>query len=227
MKDILIGNPLGWVQSQLLGGWRRALTIGVFYLLVALGIMMIIYRAVAWNPNASAQATLYTFTRTALVILFILQAAMFCFVASSTISKAVQKDLTGGMIDSHRQTPMSGVAIVLGYLTGPNVLLAPVTLANALLALGLSLVGGHPPEMWFMGALVFFCIGFTMASLSLLLGMCTRKSGNVMGLFVVLSMFSGSIVVFLIPGLGLLTGFFSGVSTMSPLFGAIAGPIKI
>ena len=29
MREALIGNPLGWVQSRLLGGWRRALTMGV------------------------------------------------------------------------------------------------------------------------------------------------------------------------------------------------------
>src|SRR5206468_898587 len=154
-----IGNPLGWVQSRLLGGWRRAVTVGVLYLLVAFGAMLILFRAVPWS--SSAAAGLSTFTRGVLVLLSVFQAILFVFVSTSTVSRAVQRDVTSGMIDSHRLTPMSGIAIILGYLTGPNLMLVPLTAANTLLALGLSLLGGHPPEVWLLGVLVAFCIGFT------------------------------------------------------------------
>ncbi|MCK6485506.1 MAG: hypothetical protein HUU22_07680 [Phycisphaerae bacterium] len=215
-----LSNPLGWVQAQLQGGWRRALTIGGVYFLGAGAALMIIYRALPHDApprGVSPQA----FARGVLLVLLILQAAILVLVGASSVRRAVQRDLTGGMIDSHRLTPMTGWSAVVGYLSGPNIVLLPLTVANWLLSIAVSLFGEFPPLAWTAGLAVILCLALPISAMSLLAGLSSKRPTNVAAILLVLGLTGGTALLFLVPGLGLLLGFFSTWSMLRNVTGTV------
>ncbi|MEE8169493.1 MAG: hypothetical protein V3T70_03005 [Phycisphaerae bacterium] len=204
-EGLRINNPIAWVHAQLQGGWRRAALIGVVYLTGVMGLLLLLYRLVVLGEGV----TVKQFTAVATTTLLCVQGGMLVLVGASGVRRAVQRDFTSGMIDSHRLTPTTGWAAVFGYLSGPSILLVPLTSVNWLVATTLSLAGGHPPLAWTVGLLMLACMALAISSLSLLLSLCSRGSTNVIGLMILIGFVFGWALFITVPGLALLTGFLS------------------
>ena len=149
----IYANSLWWVQFQLQGGWRRHLAIVVIYVSVVAGLTAAAYRL---EPTLTAGQV----SQVWMMILSILQGGILVLVGCSGIRRAVQRDYTTGMIESHRLTPMSGLTAAIGYLIGPN--LQTLVLAGCGVVAGLifSFVGGTGSADWLMtmGALLWIAL---------------------------------------------------------------------
>jgi len=203
----MFSNPLGWVHAQVMGGWKRCLQLGLGYGGFALLLIVIMIRSAineGVTPTSACQVVLS--------ILMALQAGMMFMFISAGVRRAVQKDFTSGMIESHRQSPISGWSAVLGYLTGPCTQIAGITAANLLLALLLNVYGGMGMGgwlLWVMGLLVALIPAYAIASLLLMMALSTKGSATAMGMVIFLLAFGGANLMWLVPGLGIMTGVYS------------------
>lgn len=205
--DPIFNNPLGWVQHALLGGWRRSWVVAVVYLCLGMGILLFVTRVVPVGGGRGA--TPKQFGGIALLILLGIQSVLLLIAGAGWVRRAVQRDFSSNMIDSHRLTPMTGWTAVFGYIIGPNLTFAPITLVNLFFAVGFSIWGGYPWWTWLVGLCIIACAAGAVASLSLLMALCSKGSANVVGLVVMGAVFGGGAIMFLVPGLGLLVGSFS------------------
>src|ERR1044071_7375369 len=111
----IILNPIGWANLRLLGGWKRTAILCGVYFGASWVIMLLFYQAVR------RETTLTTFAGGALVFFIFIQASILFFGGANAVKRAIQRDFTSDMINSHRLTAMSGPTAILGYLTGPTV----------------------------------------------------------------------------------------------------------
>ncbi len=151
------------------------------------------------------------------------QALLLLLYGPGCIHRAVQRDFQSGMIESHRLAPLSGLRLVVGYLTGPLVQLAALYLVTLVagsifcgmysraLALPGPLSGvGIVAGLWAMAQLGLLCLAFLLSSLTLLTALATRGKTNLVGWAIAVSVLGGWSGVTLVPGLALLCGIFSG-----------------
>ncbi len=189
---------------QLSGGWRQNLVIlGAYFILVAV-IAAFLYRTSKPAEHAMISAACLSF-------LSVIQGLLVLFVAPAAIRKAVLRDYQTGMIESHRLTPLSGLDLVLGYLTGPA--------AQSVLLYGAGLLAGGYFAVDYGAALGFinvvmggwyfsqFCLlplGLLVISLVLLTALTTAGKVDLTLVLVVVGLAGGWILVPLVPGLALL-----------------------
>lgn len=206
-------NPIGWAHAELQGGLRRSALIGVGYLVVVFIFIGMAQRSAGVGVTLSAS----TFATTVLSVLMGLQSVLLLLFVSSNVRKAVQKDFTSGMMESHRLCPVSGWTAVLGYLTGPSVHVAGVTLANLVLVFFLAVssdLGFQAVAAWCFGLVLSVVAAALLGVLSLLLALCTRASMGAVGLLTFLLIFGGAQLAFVVPGLGVAAGFLPIASTI-------------
>lgn len=201
-------NPLGWVQIQLLGGWRRLGTTALFYGGLVLVINLLLLRALQSEGLSAANYAGGAFS--------ILLALLFLFLlggGANTIKRAVLRDFTTGMIASHRLTAMSGHTAVLGYLTGATAQMVTLSVVNWLACSLLAVVAGYPAYLTtlLMGPLV--CLTAMLWSLEALLALGAQGKSAGAGLVVIVSIIVFTPASEYVPGVALLLG----ASTFSSL----------
>ena len=115
----LITNAIGWAAFQLQGGWRNIAATAIGYgVIVVLGLT-----AAGQFATVPVGQIMYTL----LMFMLAAQGLWLLLFAPSRIQTAVRRDLTTGMIESHRLMPLSPTRAVLGYLVGPSI--QPISLA--------------------------------------------------------------------------------------------------
>ena len=115
----LTNNAIGWAAFQLQGGWRNIAATALGYgVIVVLGLT-----AAAQFASVPVGQMMYTL----LMFMLAAQGLWLLLFAPSRIQTALRRDLTTGMIESHRLMPLSPTRAVLGYLVGPSV--QPIALA--------------------------------------------------------------------------------------------------
>jgi hypothetical protein len=192
----MFNNAIAWANIRLRGGWKNyALTTGGYAALLGTAFAYFLHL----NPTrgAGAMATWNT-------VLFSIQAMILIFYGCTAIGTAVRRDITNGLLFSHRLMPISPAAAVSGYIIGPA--LQPMALAAVNLALGtatatmagLSLQGWLVSNASIVLFVVFLWISVTFA------GFLTKNAFG--GLFGVVfsSLFNGGFLVNFIPALGVL-----------------------
>lgn len=205
----MVLSPLTHVHFQLSGGWRQnGLIAGVYAALLIL-IASIVYGTTDVKDRGSVSATLLSITGVAQVVLALV-------IAPGAVRRAVQRDFQAGMIESHRLTPLSGLSLVTGYLTGPT------AQALLLLAVGM-LVGGYFAGLtgqsygypgvaissWSLSQLCLLSLSLLVVSLALLASLATAGKTNIMAVLIAFALLGGWFLVPLVPGLALLMGFMS------------------
>lgn len=189
-------------QFQLSGGARRLAWILAIYLVAFWGLVSGIFRFMPDEPTA----------RKFSVVVGLITALQF-FIAgllgSAAIHRALLREADSRMLESHRLTPMGGMTVVFGYLFGPCVL--------ALSLIGLNVVIGGicgvqarlSIREWLGGHALFLSSVFFLWSFAVYLGLATLKPQSAIG-YMMLVGFLASALITMVPGLGLLTGFYSG-----------------
>lgn len=233
------------LHLRMLGTWRSQLLLLAFLFGVVVVLASLSYRMS--EPRDYGSVSSFWLSMIALA-----QAGFLLLIAPAAIRRAVQRDFDTGMMESHRLSPMSGMKIVLGYLSGPP--------AQALmLAGGASLIGTYfaaqigvafgaplgqagggampgagPSAMrlavtfvsgWYLTTFVTLMLALLITSFTLLVSLASAGKMNIIGIVVALSVVGGWMAPALIPGLALLLGILTGTELFSLLFRpSAAGP---
>ncbi len=115
----LTNNAIAWGAFQLQGGWRNIAATAIGY-----GVVVVVgLTAAAQFATIPVGSIMYRL----LMAMLAAQALWLLLFAPSRIQTALRRDLTTGMIESHRLMPLSPARAIVGYLVGPSV--QPLALA--------------------------------------------------------------------------------------------------
>jgi len=216
--ESIISNPIGWAQVRLVGGIRKVLMICTVWAGLMLLVNVLIYRGIA----AGEHITLSEFADGSLALMLVIQTGLMFLVGAGSIKKAIHRDFTTEMITSHRSTAMTGRSAVLGYLTGPTVMVLAISAVNWVGCTILSVLA----ESHVLGPTVLFvilgCLALMTWALAVLVGLSTRGTMSIVGVLIVVAIATGAQEVFrVLPGLALLLSFssVSGLHTGSAISG--------
>ncbi|MCG3125796.1 MAG: hypothetical protein CHACPFDD_00623 [Phycisphaerae bacterium] len=201
-------NPLFDVQVRLSGGWRVCYLFVVLYLALIVGFATLTYRLNSGDPAPVSSAWLGIVSAS--------QGFFLLLAGPASIRKAVLRDFQTGMIESHRLSPMSGYKVVLGYLTGPVVILVALYAASLLAGgyfvtrVALGLTAGQAIGAWWGGQVCLLTLALFFSTLVLLGAVASAGKANLVGVIIVISAFGGWAILPLVPGVALLGGVMSG-----------------
>jgi hypothetical protein len=195
---------------QLSGGWRQNVVIVGLYAVMTAALATLAYRTAKPADYGDVSAV-------CLSLITAIQGVVVLLIAPGAVRKAVLRDFQTGMIESHRLTPLSGLSLVLGYLTGPTAQAFLVYATGLLLggmfagAYGQSLgFAGVALSAWYGGQLCLLMLGLLVTALSLLAALASAGKANLMVLLLLFGVFGGWFVLPFVPGLALLAGVMSG-----------------
>ncbi len=197
------------MQFLLAGGWRAAVFLALAYLGAAGFISGLLYSRIPSSEHGQIHQSLLSLTG-------ILQVVLLLTLGPSAIRKTVQRDFQTGMMESNRLTPLSGLRLVLGYLSGASAPLVALASVGLLIGVGYSAahgrVIGYPGLMvavWLYSNLCLFVLTAMIHSLSLLSALATSGKGQFVGILVAVGVIGGGFLVFAVPGLALVLGVMS------------------
>ncbi|MEK6799009.1 MAG: hypothetical protein AABZ12_08605 [Planctomycetota bacterium] len=188
--------PMWVVQYQLLGGHRRmggVLAISTAVLVVGFAGFR---RLLLDMPLATvAGGTLKT--------LAFLQCGGLVLGGCGAVHRAILRDFETRMLESHRLTPMSNIAVALGYLFGSTLQITSLFLLVTVFGVVLSLIASLRVDVWLTGSLLIASGAAALWSASVFV--CTRltKPPSPVGILVGLSIL-GNVGLVTVPGLGFL-----------------------
>jgi hypothetical protein len=137
---MLSDNAIAWAAFRLQGGWKNILltTIGYAATIVVTVLLMWQFATV---PLGGAMYYL-------LVVLLIIQAGLLLIFSTSRVQAAVRRDVTSGMIESHRLMPLPPTHAVLGYVLGPTIQALAMALATLIVGAFVARAAGVDLPRW-------------------------------------------------------------------------------
>ncbi|TWT42063.1 hypothetical protein RAS1_31910 [Phycisphaerae bacterium RAS1] len=216
-------NPLFTVNARLIGTWRSYALVGGIFSALVVGFAASFYSQA--GPGQS-----YGVSFGFLTAMSIVQGIFLLMVATGAVRKAVLRDFTTNMIESHRIAPMSGYKIVLGYLSGPPAQAYMLYLLSLLFgtafavhyAAGLGVGAQNVLFAWYAMQASLLSVTLLLMSLVLLVALASSGKTNLIGIMILFGVFGGTFALPYIPGLSLLLGVYSGgvlVGLLSPSIG--------
>lgn len=210
-------NPLVWLHFRLAGSWRQnAPTVAVYVALVVVGAT-VSYRMSSPTTASGAVSSVW------LGIVTAAQGAFLLLIAPGAIRRSILRDFQSGMIESHRLSPMSGIRIIIGYLTGPPV--QAFCLVGAGLLLGtyfaVDAARGLSPMVvagWYVFQLCLLCVAFMVAAAAVLVALGTAGKLDVLSVLILAMVVGGWAALPFIPGLALATGVLGAGDLVRSLF---------
>lgn len=199
----MLFTALTRTHFQLAGGWRQNAVILIAYFGLVTGVSSLLYRAAEPSEYGMVSAV-------CLSILTVVQGVLMLLLAPSAVRKAVLRDFQTGMLESHRLTPLSGLDLVLGYLTGPAAQAFLLYVAG--LVLGGYFAGAYGQSFGFVGVALggwyfsqFCLLAMTPLVMGLVLLTALTTSGklDLTLLLVLFGFFGGWLVVPFVPGVAL------------------------
>lgn len=192
MSDIpVLQNALAWCHYRLRGGGRSAILQSVGFFFVIGALIMLAVRA---DPS-SMQDILYGW----MIALLALQIGILVLYGGSAVRNAIRKDVTTGMIASHRLMPISGSQAMIGYIVGACPQPVAVALANFLLGLLIAGPARINPGDWIAAnallGLFAVCSWIAVACASLI---SAKAAGGVIAAIVLISL-SGGFLLTVVP----------------------------
>ncbi|MBK9118622.1 MAG: hypothetical protein IPM18_03325 [Phycisphaerales bacterium] len=200
------------------GGVRQLLLAGGAYLALVIVFASFAYRIA--EPGEYAEVH-----RTCLFIIGIVQVVFVLFGFTDAIRRALQRDRTNGMLESHRLTPLSGLQLALGYLTGPPLVPAVLFLvgtgAGCYFALWYGEALGFPQVViagWLLAQAALLVLALFINAFVLLI---CAASGRVpiLTVIVIAGLLGGWMLIRVVPGLALISGVLSGAWVLDLMAG--------
>ncbi len=124
--QVVTNNAISWAAIRLQGGWKNILLTAAGYAAFVVVVVMTAAQ-IATIPLAVLMYNL-------LVALLAVQGGWLLLFASSRIQASVRRDISNGMIESHRLMPLPPTHAVAGYLLGPTA--QPMSLVAATFLVG-------------------------------------------------------------------------------------------
>lgn len=214
-EPLRIPWPLWKCHFDMLGGARRM----GFVLVIA--AMALVAGYLGFHRLMQPTTTAAGVAQIVIGVLAGAQGVLLLLGGVGALHKAHTRDADSKMIESHRLTPMTNTAVVVGYLFGPTQqILALFTLVlvfgSVIAWIARGTIGG-----WLVGNAVLFAGALSLWSMAIFAGMRLGKPFNVLGPIVGLSVFANA-ALFMIPGLGVMVSAYScllGFAMMAGLGG--------
>lgn len=196
-----VPNSIWWVQLRLLGGARKVIVNGLAYASV-LTFAILVFRRI-FSDMSTTQ-----YCDAALIIMVIVQCLVLIPGGCNAIHRAVARDSTSKMAESHRVSPLSAGAVVLGYLIGPT--LQILLFYSIGTAFGAVLIhwGTIGVGDWLIGNAYMLLTAPVAWGIVILLRIGGKHLVHPNTLLFICLCFGVGFVF--VPSLGLLTGFYSG-----------------
>lgn len=190
-ETAFLQNAIARAHHQLRGGRRNAITYSIGYAVIIGGLMVLAVRA----DIDDTQEILYGWT----IALLALQIGILVLYGGSAVRAAIRRDITTGMIASHRLMPMSGTQAVAGYIIGSCPQPLAVAASNFLLGILIAGPAKISPGDWIAANVVLLvfaaCSWVVVACASLV---SPRSAGAALVALVMFTI-SGGVVATLIP----------------------------
>jgi hypothetical protein len=199
--DALLNNPLAWAHFKIRGGWKNHLWVTGGYVVLITAVITVTARL---NPTAGVYLG-WT------VAMLGLQLAVLILYGCNTIGNAIRRDITTGLLESHRLMPVTPGAAIFGYISGPTFQALNLAIANLIIGTTTATIGGAPTDRWFIANGI---VALFVAFLWVAIAFASFLAKNVFGIFI------GFISFSVFPGggglLNLLPGF---MLLLSPIMG--------
>ncbi|NOT01930.1 MAG: hypothetical protein HOP29_15050 [Phycisphaerales bacterium] len=206
-----VPNAMWWVQAKLMGGAGRITLYGFVWLfLVVLGSAGARYALRDELPTFAVDVIVKMLAGAQLVLVILW--------ACNSIFRAMVRDVDSTMLESHRLSPMSASAVVLGYMVGPFLPVLVFFAINVVAGLFLLRSVGISPVDWLAGNGFLLALAPMTWIVTVLLGIGRKKPFNPLLALFLIGSFGAPL--FVVPGLGIFSGAFAGVVAGSYLFGA-------
>ncbi|MCH7813410.1 MAG: hypothetical protein IID40_05250 [Planctomycetes bacterium] len=192
-------NPIWWAQLRLIGGRRIGGIVGAWT--VALVVCPQVIRRFFPTTTPAHVLKVLAFAQCLLMVLG----------GCSAIHKALTRDFSTKMLESHRLSPMSAATVTLGYAFGPTAQILLLFAVTALYGTVLLFISGLSPASWLLGNAVLLSAAVMVWSGAICAGIGGNKPVSLTGIIVV-GGFLGGMVMMAMPGLGLISGAFSIVA---------------
>ncbi len=211
-------NPVWWVQLRLLGGWTRLLSISAIYLALLIAAA-VGFRYLARGISISA------YCDAAIQILAFVQTLLIVIGGCNAVYRALSRDVTTNMLESHRLTPLSGASVVLGYLVGSNAQVLSLYAVGVVVGTVVIRWGTIGVASWIVGNIEMLFVAPMAWAATLVLGIGRRKPTSP-GAFLFVMVILGTPLLF-IPGAGLLSGIYAGYIAATTMTGTSGVPFAI
>lgn len=211
-------NPLVWVQFRLLGGWRR---LG-WVCIVCIGGFFVAASAL-WRITGGGNFS--AFCASALNVVAFLLTILLVIGGSNAVHRAVRKDQSTRMMESHRLSPITGVQALIGYLVGPAVQILFLYALGSVVGVYLSSVAKLPVASWIMAVAYLLIAAVMVWSLSIVHALSTVKGGNPILALILVSTMGGFMLVSTVPGLALVLGVNVWAFAFAQVTGVIGGGV--
>ncbi len=134
-EGIRFPNAIWWVQGRLVGG-RKVLLLGMVYV-CALAALLFLVR---WlEPDLTPKELVIG----AIKFLSVVQCLILVIGGCNAVFRAINRDHTTQMLQSHRLSPMSSMGVALGYAFGANLQVLLLWLAGLVFGGVLLARGNH------------------------------------------------------------------------------------
>ncbi len=192
--EVSFGNATAWAQLRLRRGWKNILATTAAYAAIVGGLIVASLKL----DEFSGPAQILSFWTMALMGLQIGTLVVF---GCTAINGAIRKDITSGMIESHRLMNVSAAGAVAGYIVGATCQVVPIAAVN--FALGAMTVGGSifSPRGWLMANAVMVLFSVCAWTATALLVFVTQMGTRLMVGFAVICVIGHAVLPSLLPGL--------------------------
>lgn len=187
--------PMWRVQYQLLGGGRRMLAVVMVCTALLIFGTIAILRLLSKDPFPTVVGWILNFIAGIQVLVVVLGGC-------NAVYRAMLRDYETKMIESHRLTPMSNIAVPLGYLFGSTLQVTTLFVLFTVFGAILSFLAGLPATDWVLGNLVLLIGGIALWAAVVFSGMRLEKPFNPAPLILVIA--SLSVLISFVPGMALL-----------------------
>lgn len=197
----VIPNALWWAQLHLLGGPRRLISTGLATVCIAAS-------AVIGFRYIDRTIALSRYCDGVIVVLAWIQTFVIIFGGCNAVFRAVTRDVTSKMMESHRVSPLTSFGVVSGYVFGATIQVLCIYTIGTVIGVVVIRWGTIGLGDWLGGNLYLLIVAIMAWTVTVLVNIAGRKPVNPIGVIVVISMLSGSLMMF-VPAFGLLSGFFA------------------
>ena len=197
----VIPNAMWWAQLHLLGGPRRLISTGLASLFIALS-------ATIGFRYLDRGMKLASYCDGVITILAWIQMLVIILGGCNAVFRAVTRDVTSKMMESHRVSPMTSFGVVSGYVFGSTVQVLSIYVIGTVFGVVVIRWGTIGLSDWLAGNLYLLIVAVMAWTVTVLFNVAGRKPVNPLGVMIVISMLSGSLMMF-VPAFGLLSGFFA------------------
>lgn len=194
--DTMFGGALSWAHYKIRGGGRNiALTVTAYVVLVVTVILLVLRSSPsdrAWILNTCTD------------VLCVLQAGTLLLVGGNAVRNAIRKDLTSGMIQSHRLMPVSGPQAVTGYIVGSTSQAVAIAAGNLIIGLFTTTGGGGSKVDWLMDNAALGTFAVLAWTAIALLSFLTQAATGLLFILIIFAVATGGLIVSLLPALTVL-----------------------